>query len=217
MSNLGRRLAAPQTQQTLTLLGMTAVFVGYFAVWLPGPAAGLRLIGLEIGEWIKFLGIGARRDLFYLPPITLGICMALLTASWPNDRWQTWAMRALAVGVGLLAFPAVAAITGEPRSEWLVRLVLIGLVASAALLSSLASAGGWSQRGIAWLIAIVALAGAVLPTWQYLASVGVVRQALRMPVGVGLGVWLNLAGHLLIAAIAFSSAAGILTKPEAGR
>ena len=109
----------PKFWRILLFAGLTAVFVGYFAVWLPGPAAGLRLIGLELGEWIKFLGVGQSRDLFYAPPILLGLIMVLLTAGWDNRRWQTWLFRLLAIGVSLLAFPAVAAITTEPRSEWL--------------------------------------------------------------------------------------------------
>ena len=40
----------------LLLLGFTAVFIGYLSVWLPGPAAGLSFLGVELGEWIKFMG-----------------------------------------------------------------------------------------------------------------------------------------------------------------
>ncbi len=82
---------------TPVFLGLTAILVGYFLVWLPGPSAGLRLIGIELGEWIKFLGVGSRRDLFYLPPIVVGLVLGLVAATWPNDRPQTWLARALAV------------------------------------------------------------------------------------------------------------------------
>lgn len=189
----------PRRTATLLVLGLTAIFVGYFLVWLPGPSVGLRLIGVEMGEWIKFLGVGRTRDLFYLPPIALGLLIALWTATWPAG-WRTWAARGLAVAVALLAFPAVASILGEPRGEWLARLMGVGLTALVAALS------GFAGRGprVRWpwpVMAVVALAGALLPLWQYVAVWPVVENALRQPVGVGAGVWINALGGLLVAAI----------------
>jgi len=185
----------------LLMLGLTGMFVGYFLVWLPGPGVGLQLIGIEIGEWIKFLGVGPQRDLFYLPPVAIGLILAVWTALWPNSRWQTWAARVLATTIALLAFPAVAAITSEPPSEWLARLLLIGLVIAAAGLS--AGLAARPYRRVAWLaMSLVAIAGAVLPTWQYLAVRPVVAEIMRQPIGIGPGVWLNALGGALVAAVA---------------
>lgn len=180
------------------LIGFTAVFLAYFLVWLPGPGAGLQFLGFELGEWIKFLGVGMARNLFYLPPITLGLMLALWTALWA-PRWQTWTARAVAVAVSLLALPAVQAVLDEPRSEWLLRLLLIGLVLAAALASHWL--GRWPR--IVWLLLLLlALCGAIFPTWQYWAIRPLVAHWLQKPVGVGAGVWLNAAGHLLLAAAA---------------
>ncbi|MBK7179447.1 MAG: hypothetical protein IPH82_20095 [Chloroflexi bacterium] len=44
----------PHLPAALIALGLTAVFVGYLAVWLPGPAVGLQFLGVELGEWVKF-------------------------------------------------------------------------------------------------------------------------------------------------------------------
>ncbi|WP_374685617.1 hypothetical protein [Promineifilum sp.] len=189
----------PRRTATLLVLGLTAIFVGYFLVWLPGPSAGLRLIGVEMGEWIKFLGVGRTRDLFYLPPIALGLLIALWTATWPAG-WRAWAARGLAVAVALLAFPAVASILGEPRGEWLARLMGVGLTALVAALSGFVGRG----PGARWpwpVMAVVALAGALLPLWQYVAVRPVVENALRQPVGVGPGVWINALGGVLVAAV----------------
>ena len=187
------------SRRDLLTLGLTAIFIGYFLVWLPGPGVGLSLIGVELGEWIKFLGFGPRRDWFYAPPIVLGLLLALWTAMWPNSR-RTWLARGLAVAVALLAFPAVAAITAEPRSEWLLRLALIGVVGLVAVAAALPVA--W--RGSRWVwavMAVVALVGAIGPTSQYLAARQVVAAALRQPVGIGPGVWLNALGCLLVAGV----------------
>ncbi len=177
------------------LLGLTAVFTAYFLVWLPGPAAGLQFLGFEIGEWIKFLGVGMARNYFYLPPITLGLMLALWTVLWSRP-WPAWVARGAAVAVSLLAFPAVEAILYEPRSEWLLRLLLIALVAMVAVGSHWL--GRW-PRGVWVLIGLAGLAGAVLPTWEYFAIRPLVAQVLAQPVGLGVGVWLNGVGHLLVA------------------
>jgi hypothetical protein len=195
---------SPARSRVLLSAAHTAIFIGYLTVWLPGPAAGLTLIGVEIGEWIKFLGVGPIRDLFYLPPITLGLMLILTSIGWSNRRWQTWAMRALAVSVSLLAFPAIEIIRFGPASEWLLRLQLIALVLVVAVLS-----GTLAKKRPAFslmrlssvLLAIVGVVGAVLPTWVYLKVRPLVSQVIGLPIGIGLGVWLNGLGHLLAAAV----------------
>ncbi len=120
--------------QRLSYLGLSLILVGYLTVWLPLAPNGLRLIGLEMGEWIKFLpqvqiGETPSRNFFYVPPISLGVLLMLLTVRWPNRRWQTWIARGLAVFVSALAFPAVEAIRFEAISEWRLRLGLVAMVA----------------------------------------------------------------------------------------
>ncbi|MCI0397307.1 MAG: hypothetical protein L0332_17500 [Chloroflexi bacterium] len=191
-------------------LGFTAVLLGYLLVWLPQPVVGLSFIGLEMGEWVKFLPqvqageVVPGRDLFYLPPMTLGLMMVLWTAGWPNGRWQSWVMRAVAVAVSLLAFPSLDAIRFEPAGQWALRLTLVGLVGLAAVLSSLAGRlpARLAKRMRFGGLVVLGLLGAGLPTWAYLAVRPAARQVLATPVGIGPGVWLNLGGHLLVVAVA---------------
>lgn len=191
--------------QTLFSASLTAVFIGYFMVWLPGPAAGLQFIGFEIGEWIKFLGVGMGRNWFYLPPITLGFILIFTTFTWPKGRWQNWVMRVLGAAISLLAFPAFEAIQQEPASEWRLRLLLIIVVFVVALFAGLM--GRFPMAGsLTWrLIGVIGLLGAVMPFWFYLSVRPIVSHALGMPVGIGPGVWLNGAGHLGVAAVAYAS------------
>lgn len=188
--------------QTALFVGFTAVFVGYLSVWLAGPAAGLSFLGVEMGEWLKFLGVGVNRNLFYLPPITLGLMLALLSATWSNRRWQTWALRGTAVAVSLLAFPALEDLTGPSQAAYTPRVWLIGVVLLASVL-----AAGLRIRGegnaVPWLlIAICGILGAALPTWLFVLIRPVVVEQVGTPIGIGIGVWLNGAGHLLTAAVA---------------
>ncbi|MBK8984871.1 MAG: hypothetical protein IPM39_02130 [Chloroflexi bacterium] len=189
----------------LVMLGLTAVFVGYLSVWLPGPAVGLQFLGVELGEWVKFLGVGQKRNLFYLPPITLGLMLALWTMSWPNGRWQTWAARGLAVLVSLLAFPAIedVFVLGAAREQYTGRIYLIGLVLAVALFSGLAGPLAARRPWLPWLLlAFVGLVGAIAPTWMVGQVAPYVSQVIGLPVGVGWGVWLNGVGHGLVTAVA---------------
>lgn len=176
------------------------ILAGYLMVWLPQPVVGLSLIGLEMGEWVKFVpqvqaGMLPDRNLFYLPPVFLGLMMAVWTAGWPNGRWQTWAMRGLAVLVSLLAFPSIEAIRFEPSSEWLFRLVLIGLVGVTAVFSSVLERLPKILPPI--LILLFALLNLVLPTWAYLSLRPVIADLFQTAVGFGPGLLLHVVGNLL--------------------
>jgi hypothetical protein len=198
--------------QTLLILGFTAVFVGYLSVWLRGPGVGLSFLGVEMGEWFKFLGLGPRRDLFYLPPITLGLMLAVWTMTWPATEgfdWRAWTVRALAVFVSLLAVPAVEDISGPVREQYILRVVLIGVVILVALLSGFwQPVGGW--RRLPWLlITALALISALLPSWLYLQVQPFLSDILGVPLSAGLGLWLNVLGNALIVITTLSQASNI--------
>lgn len=78
---------------------------------MPGPVAGLQLIGLEMGEWVKFLPqvqagqINVSRNLFYLPPILLGLLFGSTVIL--ATRWPTWVVRGLANPGQLAGIPFV--------------------------------------------------------------------------------------------------------------
>lgn len=192
--------------QTFLFLSFVAIFVGYFMVWLPHEAAGLTFTGLEMGEQAKFLPpvregqILPGRSLFYVPPVTLALMLVLLAARWPNRRWQTWAVRALAIGLTLLVFPAVEAL-GTEAAEWFWRVLMIVLVILTVAVSSIT--GQIVSNRVLWLlILLVALAGAILPTWVFLAIRPHYASLLRADLGIGPGVWLNSVGHLTAAVVA---------------
>ena len=192
--------------QTFLFLAFVAIFVGYFMVWLPHETAGLSFTGLEMGEQVKFLPpvrggqILPGRSLFYLPPVTLALMIILLAARWPNRRWQTWAARALALAVSLLAFPALEAL-GTDSAEWLWRVLMILFVVLVAIVSSVAGRR-FSSRLLWSLIFLIALVGAILPTWALQSVRPLFASLLLSDVGTGPGVWLNGVGHLLAAVIA---------------
>ncbi len=203
-----RKFTMRKYSQTLLILGFTAIFVGYLSVWLRGPGAGLSFLGIEMGEWFKFLGLGPRRDLFYLPPISLGLMLAVWTMTWPVGAsgtgvdWRAWAVRALAVLISLLAFPAIEDISGPARDQYTLRVALIGVVIVVAL-----AAGFWHLKGAWRLLPWIALTGlgvlgAILPTWLFLQVQPFLTGILGVPVDAGMGFWLNLLGNIMVVAIA---------------
>lgn len=194
--------------QTLLILGFTAIFVGYLSVWLRGPGAGLSFLGLEMGEWFKFLGLGSRRDLFYLPPIILGLMMAIWTMTWPARPsgsgldWRAWLVRTLAFLISLLAFPAVEDITGPVREQYVLRVILIACVAATVLLSGFVHPTG-ARRRVPWiLLALLGFLGAILPAWLFMQVQPFLSNVLGVPVASGIGLWLNIFGNGLVAAVA---------------
>lgn len=188
-------------RRSLLFGAFTAIFVGYFMVWLPHTSAGLSFIGLEMGEQAKFLpqvqsgAILPGRSLFYVPPVTLGLMLILVSLQWPRGRAKTWATRLLGVAISLLAFPALEAL-GTEAAEWLWRVLMIALVFLVAIVGTALAPVG--DRVIWLLVGLMALVGVILPTWVYLAVRGAFAQLLPRAPGIGPGLWLNAVGHLAV-------------------
>ncbi|MCA9916302.1 MAG: hypothetical protein KC445_00040 [Anaerolineales bacterium] len=190
--------------QTLFLLSFTTILVGYFMVWLPGPSAGLQLLGFEMGEWTKFFGLGVKRNWFYLPPITLALSLLFFTVGWGNGRYQTWLFRGVAVAVSLLAFPALEDLTGPTQSEYLSRLVGIALVVAVAGLLTLFNGQNrpWLLPVSRILLIVAGLVGLVLPTLIYGEVRPYASDLMHLQLGYGPGFWLNGVGHVAIVLLA---------------
>lgn len=189
----------------LLLGALTAVWVGYWLVWLPGPGAGLQFLGVEVAEFVKFMGVGPVRNWFYWPPISLALLLLLLTLLWSNGRWQTWLVRGVAVAISLLAFPAYEDLTSVVQAEYLPRVVAIGVV---VVVTAVVSVFGWLlpmrwRRVICWGgMLLLGLVGAIMPWQVYGQIMSNLSQLFGVPVGVGWGMGLNIVGHLLVAVVA---------------
>jgi hypothetical protein len=197
-----------QQSQTLIRISFTIILLGYFLVWLPQPVAGLSFIGLELGEWVKFLPqarqgeILPSRNFFYLPPVTLGAMMALWTVRWSNRRWRTWVIRGTALLISLLALPAIESFLYEPVSQWILRLLFIGVVPIAILLATTYASKESVPDTIPWVYFVgLGLIGALFPLWIYLAIRPVVGEIIGSKVGFGVGILLNILGHGLLGAL----------------
>ena len=52
-----------------------------------------------------------------------------------------------------------------------------------------------------FMLALLGLVGAFLPTWIYLIVRPFAAEIMGVPIGIGVGVWLNGVGHLLVTAV----------------
>ena len=197
-----------QQSQTLIRISFTIILLGYFLVWLPQPVVGLSLIGLEIGEWVKFIpqvrqgDILPSRNFFYLPPVTLGAMMALWTVRWSNRWWRTWVIRGTALLIALLALPAIESFRDEPVSQWILRILFIGVVPISILLATIYASKESVPDTVPWAYFIgLGLIGALFPLWIYLAIRPVVGEIIGSKVGFGVGILLNILGHGLLGAL----------------
>jgi hypothetical protein len=105
-----RWLRSPQFATVLVLLGWLFIALGYWGPWVPANAAGLRVLGLDMAEYVKFIAevrsgqITLTREVFYLPLVALSLSLSLLVhrseLRLPGPaRW----------GLNLLAAPAALA------------------------------------------------------------------------------------------------------------
>ena len=195
--------------QIFLKVGFTIVLLGYFLAWLPHRAVGLSFIGLEMGEWTKFLPkvqqgqYLADRILFYIPPITLSLMLVFWTIDWPNNHWKTWMMRGIAILISLLASPPIESIRYESTDQWLVRLFLVSVVVLAVLLMPLAGKLAQDRKEmIKWsTIAVLGLLGSLLPLWTYLSYRPEISSIFGSDFGIGPGLWLNTVGNLMVVAV----------------
>ncbi len=185
----------------LTPLALTFILIGYLTVWHPSPVAGLRLIGWEVGEWVKFLpafiqgNAPTNRNWFYIPPITLSIAL-ILWASHGRGRIRTWLTALFALPIAFLAVPDIPIIVDESRDQWLTRVLWFGGVCLLVLIAPLL--GRLPGRIRAGLLLVCGLLGAALPTAAYQASRWHIADLTTMTADLGIGLWLNVLGHLLL-------------------
>ncbi len=108
-----RWLRTPHFTTLLILLGWLLIAVGYWGPWAPADAAGLRVLGLDLAEYVKFVAevrngqIALTREVFYLPLLALSLSLSLL-AHRPELRLPglaRWGLNLLAGAAALAMLP----------------------------------------------------------------------------------------------------------------
>lgn len=179
---------------------------GYFGPWVPHPVAGLVVIGLDLGEYVKFLP-GVRsgevvlwREGFYLPLVT--VSLAFSSAAFQPALRYRWPVR-----IGLLALAAVAALNLLPPawSPAVLRapefrqqvLALAGCLAAVAVSPFLAL-----LPRMVLALGLIGLSSAALwwPVRQFLRILPGVSDLYHQALSPGWGFYLTIVGLVLMIA-----------------
>lgn len=121
-------------------VGLLCLAVGYWGAWLPHPAAGLAILGLDLAEYVKFVPevrsgqIALTREVFYNPLIALALGLIVLgtlrEVGLPG--WLRWGLVLLAAPVTLAMLPPAwtpaSLRTPEFRRQTTVMLLLLAAV-----------------------------------------------------------------------------------------
>jgi len=196
----------------MILLGAGIALVGYFAPWVNHSAVGLAILGIDLGEYVKFLipvrsgEISIWREGFYLPLLTISLALSFFA-------FRSECRFPIGLRVLMLLLAGVSALNMLPpawtpallrTAEFRLQTLWI-LLALAALLSSplLALLPRWLASTV---IALMALLSAILPLRQFLAVLPAIEPLYNQPLAPAWGVWTMASGLLLLAAGAIAIA-----------
>jgi hypothetical protein len=170
---------SPSSSRALTLarwllpVGGVVALAGYFGPWVEHPVAGLVVMGLDLGEYVKFLPavragqLTLWREAFYWPLAAVSLVYALIV--FRADLGYRWWLRAGLVAVALAAalnmlppaWTPQRLLTPEFQQQTATMAVCLAAVLFSPFLALL------PRRLTAVLIALLALAGAAVPVWQF--------------------------------------------------
>ncbi len=111
-----QEIGAPKLPLVAALIiaaGLLLLALGYWGAWLPHPAAGLNILGIDLPEYVKFVPevtsgqIPIKREIFFYPLLSLAIGLILLgTIQRPAlPRWLRTIGVLLAVPTALAMLP----------------------------------------------------------------------------------------------------------------
>ncbi len=143
MSSLASLLRNSLIATGLTLAGLVLVVAGYWGPWVWAEPAGLRVLGLDLAEYVKFVAevrsgqVSVLREVFYLPLVALSLSLSLLAhrRELRLPRAVRWLLNLLAIPVALAMLPPAWTPALLLSPEFVKQTIAIGLCVAAAGLS----------------------------------------------------------------------------------
>jgi len=206
----------PVWVRILLVLCLLAALAGYWGPWVAHKAAALVVTGQDMGEFVKFLpevragSFVVCRELFYVP--LLGGALGLVFLACNSRLGYPWPVRWL---LCLLAFPVALSMLPPAWTPQLMLTAEFRLQAGAIALCLAVVLLHWLLRGLRPLIleltgALLAVAAATLPVWQFLRVRPLIDAVYGRPVQLGWGLWLMpLAMALFCALLLWSRSAEV--------
>jgi hypothetical protein len=199
-------------------VGALLAFAGYVGPWVDHRVAGLVILGLDLGEYVKFLpqvraGVTSLwREGFYLQLVAVSLTLSLCT--WRTDlRWPPARGRAgyasVLVGWTLVALQVIGAIvaalnllppawtpqrmmTPEFQQQAAALVLCLAAVAFGPLLALL------PRRVTGVLVLLLCLPAAIVPTWQFLTVLPEIAAFYNQSLAPGWGMYVMLLGLALL-------------------
>jgi hypothetical protein len=187
-------------------LSAAVALAAYVAAWVPHASPALRVTGLDLAEYVKFLPevrsgeIVLTRELFYLP---LPACaLAFLLAAWASRSPWRGLLRMLAVPISVFAALLLLPPVWTPQTLWLPEFrkqsAALAICLGCTLASPLLGVGP-IRRIFGWTVALLALAAAVIPIHRFLMVLPALEAAYGRSLSPGNGVWLTSVAFLMVA------------------
>ncbi len=184
---------------------------GYYGPWVPHRAAGLVVVGLDLGEYVKFLprvasgALQVHRELFYLPLLAASVCAALLASRRVLPPWTRISAAVAAIPLALAMLPPawnpVVLMTAEFRIQVIAIAACILLVMPGMFLT-------WylPDKQALGVIAVLAATAALIPAREFLLVRPEIEQLYNHALPLGWGWWATLLGNLSASALALAMA-----------
>lgn len=204
----------PGARWTLPLAALLA-FAGYTGPWLNHRAAGLAILGLDLGEYVKFLPAVQSGSLplwrvgFYLPLVAISLTLSLYAFR------PAWGFPGL-LRVLMLAGAAVAALNLLPPAwtpplllspEFRLQTIMLLGLGACALSSPLL---GLLPRIVPALVAGALCAAAIIvPVWQFYRVLPEIEPLYGHALHAGWGLWATAVGLLLLGLAALGERRGV--------
>jgi hypothetical protein len=189
-----------QVARWLMPLGALAALAGYLGPWVDHPVAGLAILGLDLGEYVKFLpavrsgAVSLWREGFYLPLLAVSLTCSLI--AFRREPGYPWAVRVL-----LLALAVVAALNLLPpawtpqrmlTAEFRQQAIWLAVCLAAMIFSPfLALLPRWLAAAV---IGGVGLAALLVPPWQFFQVLPGIAALYNHPLAPGWGLWVMALG-----------------------
>ncbi len=181
-----------------------ATLVGYFAPWVGHKAAGLAILGLDLGEYVKFLTpvragqVMLWREGFYLPLVLASLSASVI--AFRHELHYSWIVQGI-----FLAVAVVAALNLLPPA-WTPQRMLTPEFQQQALGLALCLAAMVCSPLLAllprWLVAVAIASGAsgaaFVPVSQFLAVLPAITELYHQSLELGWGLWLCVSGLLAL-------------------
>lgn len=194
-------------------IGALLTLGGFFGPWVNHRVAGLVILGLDLGEYVKFLPpvrsgeLALWREGFYLPPVAVSLSLSLVL--FRRELRLHWAARTLLVAVAIVAALNLLPPAWTPQRmltpEFRIQAAALGLCLLAVAFSPFLAL--LPRTVTAASIALLALAS-LLPLWQFARVLPAIAALYNHPLTPGWGVYVLALGLAVLLAGAYGLWAG---------